>query len=216
MAKINPGAVLMAAVGYVRKNPDEIVRAAVNATGLRFGIPLASLRWFASQVQGKKAPKEIEIGSTPPALRLSAVVDAMGTPVRASGAVKVDEISVTPDSLRIGFRLNNVKLALAGESEAPIAMLIKSGALDLSKPGNLVKYIPKRPPAIVEAEGDRIVIDLMKVPKLANDPRVKRLISVLTPVIGIGGIETDRDHIYVRLKATPLGLFEAISAFRAK
>ena len=77
MAKINPGAVLMAAVGYVRKNPDEIVRAAVNATGLRFGIPLASLRWFASQVQGKKAPKEIEIGSTPPALRLSAVVDAM-------------------------------------------------------------------------------------------------------------------------------------------
>jgi len=216
MAKINPGAVLMAAVGYVRKNPDEIVRAAVNATGLRFGIPLASLRWFASQLSGKKAPKEIEIGSSPPALRLSAVVDAMGTPVRASGAIKVDEISVSSDSIRVGIRLRDVKLALAGESDAPIAMLIKSGALDLSKPGNLVKYIPKKPPAIVEAEGDRIVLDLMKVPKLANDPRVRKVLSVITPVVGIGAIETDRDHIYVRLKATPLGVFEALNAVRGK
>ena len=59
--------------------------------------------------------------------------------------------------MRIGMRLSDVKLALLGESDAPVATLIKSGALDLSKPGNLVKFLPKRPPAIVEAEGDRIV-----------------------------------------------------------
>jgi hypothetical protein len=210
----NPGAMIKAAVGYVRKNPDEVVRAAVNATGLRFGIPLATLRWFAGQIQGKKAPKDVEITSSPPALRFSAVVDAMGTSVRASAAIKIDEVTISPEAVRIGVRLRDVKLALVGESESPVATLIKSGALDLSKPGNLVKFVPKKPLMVVEAEGDRVVIDLMKVPKLANDPRVKRILEILSPVVSIRAIETDRDHLYVKLRATPAGLPEALGALR--
>jgi len=210
----SPRAMIQAAVGYVRKNPDEVVRAAVNATGLRFGVPIATLRWFAGQLKGAKAPKDVEISSAPPALRFSAVVDAMGTPVRASAAIKIDEVTITESTLRIGVRLREVKLALVGESESPVATLIKSGALDLSKPGNLVKFIPKRPPAVVEAEGDRVVIDLMKVPKLASDKRIRRALSIISPVLGIRAIETDRDHLYVKLRATPAGLPEAIGKLR--
>lgn len=212
--KLDPRAMVKAAVGYVRKNPDEVVRAAVNATTLRFGVPLASLRWLASQVQGqgKRAPKDVEIASVPPALKFGATVDAMGTPVRASAAVKIDEVTISEDTLRIGVRLRDVKLQVTDDSvESPVATLIKSGALDLSKPGNLVKFIPKRPAMIVEAEGDRIVLDLMKVPKIASDPRVKRILGVLSPVLGIRSIETDRDHLYVKLRASPAGLPEAIS-----
>jgi hypothetical protein len=212
----SPRAMIQAAVGYVRKNPDEVVRAAVNATGLRFGVPIATLRWFAGQLKGAKAPKDVEISSAPPALRFSAVVDAMGTPVRASAAIKIDEVTITESALRIGVRLREVKLALVGESESPVATLIKSGALDLSKPGNLVKFIPKRPPAVVEAEGDRVVIDLMKVPKLASDKRVRRILSIISPVLGIRAIETDRDHLYVKLRATPAGLPEAIGKLRSR
>ena len=58
---LNPRAMLEAAVGYVRKNPEEVLRAAVNAAGLRFGVPLATLRWFAGQLNGAKAPKDVEI-----------------------------------------------------------------------------------------------------------------------------------------------------------
>src|SRR5215510_16378034 len=112
--KLSPRAMIRAAVGYVRKNPEEVVRAAVNATGLRFGVPIATLRWFAGQLGGSKAPKEVEISSAPPALRLSAVVDAMGTPVRASAAIKIDEVTITESTLRIGVRLREVKLALVG------------------------------------------------------------------------------------------------------
>jgi hypothetical protein len=213
---LNPRAMLEAAVGYVRKNPEEVLRAAVNAAGLRFGVPLATLRWFAGQLNGAKAPKDVEISSAPPALRFSAVVDAMGTPVRASAAIKIDEVTITEDALRVGVRLRDVKLALVGDSETPVATLIKSGALDLSKPGNLVKFIPKRPPAVVEAEGDRIVLDLMKVPKLAKDARVRRLLGIVSPVLGIRAIETDRDHLYVRLRATPAGLPEALGKLRAR
>ena len=137
---------LNAAVDYVRRNPDELVRAAVNAAGLRFGVPIAALRWLSSQAKlPRKAPKDIEIGSSPPAIRISLSVDAMGTPVRASAAIRIDEIDLSPETMRVGLRLSDVKLALIGESDAPVATLIKSGALDLSKPGNLVKFLPKRP-----------------------------------------------------------------------
>lgn len=210
----SPRAMIQAAVGYVRKNPDEVVRQAVSATGLKFGVPLATLRWFAGQIQGKKAPKDVEITAAPPALRFAATVDAMGTSVRASAAIKIDEITISEEAIRIGVRLRDVKLALVGESESPVATLIKSGALDLSKPGNLVKYIPKRPPAVVEAEGDRVVIDLLKVPKLANDKRVRRALGILSPVLGIRSIETDRDHLWVKVRASPTGLLEAVNKLR--
>lgn len=212
----SPRAMLKAAVGYVRRNPDEVVRQAVSATGLTFGVPLATLRWFAGNLEGKKAPKDVEITSASPALRFSAIVDAMGTPVRASAAIKIDEVTISPDSVRVAIRLRDVKLVLAGEAgDSPVATLIQSGALDLSKPGNLVKFIPKKPAAVVEAEGDRIVIDLMKMPKLAGDKRVRKILSVLSPVLGIHSIETDRDHLWVKLRATPLGLREALGKLRA-
>jgi hypothetical protein len=208
---------LNAAVDYIRRNPDELVKAAVNAAGLRFGVPIAALRYFTSASRlPRKAPKDIDIGSAPPAIRISLSVDAMGTPVRASAAVKVDEIDLGPDAMRIGIKLSDVKLALLGESDAPVATLIKSGALDLSKPGNLVKFLPKRPPAIVEADGDRIVIDLMKVPAVADNRRLRRLLTILTPVVNVRAVETDRDHLYVALRASPRGLPRALAALRGR
>lgn len=213
---MKPAALLKAAIGYLRNNPEEVVTATANAATLRFGVPIAALRWLAGQVKpGKKSPKDIEVGAAPPALTVGATVDAMGTPVKASAAVRVDEVTIAEDKIRVGVRLSNVKLQLAAESDAPVATLIKSGALDLSKPGNLVKFIPKRPEAIVEAEGDRIVVDLMKVPKIAQNPRVRKALGVIAPVLGVRAIETDEDHVYVRLRATPRGLGRALSALRS-
>lgn len=213
MSKVR--AIFSAAVGYVRKNPDEIVKVAVNAASGRFGVPLAALRYLASQApSGKRMPKDIELGTAPPALRLSATVDAMGTSLRAAGAIKVDHVEIATDTLRIGVRLNDLKLSVIGESDSPVAMLVKSGALDLSKPGNLVKHLPKKPPVIVEAEGDRVVVDLMRVPSIAANPTVQKVLSILTPLVGIRGIETDRDHLYVNVRATPRGLKQAIDAIR--
>ncbi len=204
-----------AAACYLRKNPDEVLRSALDATGGRIGIPLAALRYFVSTLKGKKAPKDVEITAAPPALRFAATVDAMGTPVRASAAIRIDEIEVTPYAVRITVRLRDVKLALAGDAESPIATLIQSGALDLSKPGNLVKFLPKRPEAIIEAGGDRIVLDLMKIPKLRDDPRVRKALAVITPVLGIGSIETERDHLYIKLNASPSGIADAVSALKS-
>jgi hypothetical protein len=79
-----------------------------------------------------------------------------------------------------------------------------------------VKFLPKRPPAIVEADGDRIVIDLMKVPAVADNARLRAALAIVTPVINVRAVETDRDHLYVALRASPRGLPRAIAALRAR
>ena len=212
---VKPKDVFQAAVGYVRKNPNEVVHALANAAALRFGLPLAALRYFASHVKpGRKMPKDVQIGSSPPALRLSAIVDAMGTSLRTEAAIGIEGVSLSEESVRVTLRLRDVKLSLVGESESPIATLVKSGALDLSKPGNLIKFLPNRTPAIVEAEDDRIVIDLMKVKKVAANLRLRKALAVTAPLIGIRAVETDGDHLYVTLRATPSGFKKALEALR--
>ncbi len=203
----------LAAWGYIRKNPDELALATRNAVGLRFGVPLAALRYLAATAAtGKKAPKDIALSTSPPALELGATVDAMGTSLRAQAAIRIDEVEVSADELKIGIVLSNVRLKLLTDSDSPVATLVKSGALDLSKPGNLVGVLPKRPAAIVDAKDDHITIDLMKVPKIAKNKRLRKVLKVVTPLVGIRKIETDADHLYVTLRATPAGLREAIDA----
>ena len=111
-------------------------------------------------------------------------------------------------------RVNDIKLKVMDDSETPVAMLVKSGALDLSKPGNILKFIPKKPPMIIEAHEDRITLDLLKMPQLANNKRLRRVLNVITPLIGVRAIETDRTHLYVALRATPANLSLALAAIR--
>jgi hypothetical protein len=210
-------ALLNASVEYVRKNPEELVRAVANAAGLRFGVPIAALRWLSSRANlPRRGPQDIAIDSAAPAVRVGLSIDAMGTPVRASAAIRIDEIDLSPQAMRVGLKLSDVRLALLGESDAPIATLIKSGALDLSKPGNLVKFLPRRPPAIVEAEDDRIVVDLMKVPSFARNTILRRALAVVTPMVGVRQVETDQDHIYIALRVRPRGLGQTIAALRRR
>ena len=92
--------------------------------------------------------------------------------------------------------------------------LLKSGALDLSKPGNLVNFMPKKPPALVSARDDEIVIDMMKVPKVAENLRLRKILRTITPVMNVAAIQTDSDMLLINLRATPLGFPRALQAAR--
>jgi hypothetical protein len=207
--------VLGAAAAYVRRHPEEVLRALRNAVGMRFGVPIVALRWLASNLDGKKAPKDMEISAVPPGIRVAATLDLMGTTVRASAIVIVERLKLDAETLRIEIRLREVALkALDDRQETPVAALLKSGALDLSKPGNLAAYMPKRPPMLVEAKDDRIVLDLMKHPKLARDARIRRALHALVPLVTVSAIESDPEHLDVSLRAFPEGLAEVVAGFR--
>jgi hypothetical protein len=208
-------AVLEAGSKYLRDHPEELLRALRNLLALRFGVPLDALRFFAGRAGSKKGPKDVELESVPPGLRVAATVDLMGTPVRAKASVFIERVSITPDELRFEIRLADVSLKVSDDAPvSPVSALLRSGALDLSKPGNLAAYMPKRPALLVDAKDDRVVIDLMRHPKIAKNPRAVRALGLLAPLITVAGIESDSEHLDVSLRAFPDGLREAVGGIR--
>ena len=105
-------------------------------------------------------------------------------------------------------------MKVLGDSFTPVAGLIKSGALDLSKPGNLAKFMPKRPAVLVEAHDDVLVLDLMQNPKFAANDKVRALLGTLTPVVNVAGLSTEGDFLILQLRASPFGIPRAINAAR--
>ena len=208
-------AVLEAGSKYLRDHPEELLRALRNLLALRFGVPLDALRFFAGRAGGKKAPKDLVLEAVPPGLRVGATVSLMGTDVHAKATIFIERVSITPDELRFEIRLADVSLKVPDDApESPLAALLRSGALDLSKPGNLAAYMPKRPALLVEAKDDRVVIDLMRHPKIAKNPRAIRAVGLLAPLLTVAGIESDSEHLDVTLRAFPEGLREAVGGLR--
>src|SRR5690606_39888188 len=83
-------AILEAATSYLRSHPEELGRVLRNALGLRFGVPIAGLRWLAGQ--GGSGPQDVEIDADPPGIRLAATLDMMGVPVRATTSIFIERI----------------------------------------------------------------------------------------------------------------------------
>lgn len=199
---------------YLRMHPEELGRAVRSALGLRFGVPLAALRWLGEQAQRAGKVEDFQIDSVPPGLRLAGNVDLMNTPIRAGAVIYVERVVFNDEELTVALRLEDVSLKLNGDSDSPIAALIKSGALDLSNPGTLVNFMPGRSPILAEANGNRVVLDMMRDPKIGKSPLVRRAVSLLTSFVTLHGVETDPKHLDIAFRALPTGLGGAVRSVR--
>jgi len=199
---------------YLRMHPEELGRAVRSALGLRFGVPIAALRWLGQQAERNGKVDDFQIDSVPPGIRLSGNIDLMNTPLRAGAIIFVERIVFNDEELTVALRLEDVMLKLNGDSDSPIAALIKSGALDLSNPGTLVNFMPGRSPVLAEANGNRIVLDLMRDPKIGKNPLVRRAVSLLTSFVTLHGVEADTQHLDIAFRALPTGLGGAAQSVR--
>jgi hypothetical protein len=216
MPKPNPKVLLSAAASYLRSHPEELVRAVKGAAGLRVGVPLDALRYLVRELAtGKKAPTDVVIEAAPPGIRLAASFRVMGSNIRGRLTLFVDAIDVEPGKALLTARIAGLDLeALDAGGDSPLVGLLKSGALDLSKPGNLLAFLPNRPPFILDAKDDQVVLDLLKIPKLAENPMVKKALAVVTPVLTVRSIRTRDDHLEMQLRAIPSGLRDSLAAAR--
>jgi hypothetical protein len=199
---------------YLVEHPDELVRILRNAAALRFGVPLAALRWFAARASGRHAPQDIRIETVPPGIRLGATLRIMGATVRTSALVFVDGVRLGRSELRLELRFSEVELELLDHAKSPLSSLLRSGALDLTKLGNLVAVMPRRPAFVVEAEGDRIVIDLKRHPAFQG-ARTETLLALITPLVTITGVATDHEHVDVELGVLEQGVAAAVASWRS-
>jgi hypothetical protein len=203
------------AARYLRTHPVEAARIVRSALGLRLGLPLDALRWLAEQAAKSGKVEGLEIESAPPGFRIAATLEQMKTKIRATSTIYVERLRINETELRVELRLEDTRLRVVGGDESPVAFLIRSGALDISNPGTLVKHLPKIPPMVVEAEGKRIVLDLAKLPQLADErSRARRALGAVTSLITLHAIETDEAHVDVTFRALPSGVVYAAQTVR--
>src|SRR5688500_1935885 len=113
---------LRSAGRYLFRNPRTLARVARHAVGMRVAVPLDALRWFVTHTPpGMRSPTDVTITAKPPAIAVGASIVLMGTKLRASAAIKVDELRVNGDEVRLSLRLSDVDLAVLGNSQSAVA-----------------------------------------------------------------------------------------------
>jgi len=207
-----PMEALRAGTAYLLGNPGELFTVVKGAAGFKVVVPIDALRWVLGKVvRGKRAPRELTLGTSPPALHIGALVEVMGNGLRAGADITINDLAISTSELRVELSINNLSLE-AENPASPMAQMIK--AIDVTKPANLMSFIPKKPAAIVEAVGNRVVLDLMRVEKLAANPTFKKIIGIAAPLLGRIQISTDADHLIVAVHPRLAGVASAISALR--
>ena len=97
-----------------------------------------------------------------------------------------------------------------------LADAIRTGKIDTVNPATLVGNMISVPEMIVEASGQDIVIDLMKVPAIQNDEMLRAAFAAATSYLCVTGIRISHDAIELQLGLLPGGMKEAaLSTARA-
>ena len=168
----------------------------------RVALPLDVLRWGLNQaLDAQGRPESFVLTSRPPALAFDALFSLIGSNrVQVGASIEVEGVEVGPSLLRISLRLHALEVE-ALRPESPIAKLLASGLIDLADPAGALNYIPKRPQWILEAEGERFVLDLMKVPSIARIAPLRRCLETLSPHLEIRQVRSEGDWLLFEVKS---------------
>lgn len=196
---------------YVVQNPSMVARMLAHAISFRIPVPLDALRWLTGHAM--EAPGDVHIEAAPPGLKLAGEMSLMGNQLRASAVVQITDVDVAPDTLRATVVVSELSL-IAKDDKSPLAQVLKSGALDLSKPAGLLKMMGKRPRVIASAEDDTFVLDFLQIPAIAEDNNLGRALDAFTPVLDVREIFVEDDLLLIAFKATPGGLPATVSVVR--
>jgi hypothetical protein len=182
---------------------------------LKLGVPLDVLRWAIRELSGSNGPRDVVLDARDSGIYVEASVTLMKTPLRASATLLFESLDVRPEAILVDLRLQGLKLkVLDPEAGTPIAALIQSGALDTSRPGDLLSFIPQKPAVILEARGDRFRLDLLKLPALSQ-ARARHLVRALAPLVNIRSVRTDEDHVDIALVPLPAGPGAAVDGLKS-
>ena len=204
-------AILDAATSYLRRHPEEITRALRGALGLRLGVPVRAVQWLADRAEG--GPEDVVFEAVPPRGRVAATLDLMGARVRASSCIFVERVDLSEERLRAELRLEETRMDVLDGGDSPVAALIESGALDLTKAGSLAAHLPEVKKVTRESHDNRLVIDLSDHPMFRN-PLVRRAVGLVSAFVTLRGVESDAEHVDLAFRAFPRGLRGAAGAVR--
>jgi hypothetical protein len=197
-------------IAYLVSHPEFLLRCVVNAARMRVGLPIDGLRWLLDKASRGRLPEELQLLPVPPGLHVATNVDVMGTNMAIAATIAVESVLLSAESIRLQVRVRD--LSIRPPENSPMAGMI--AMMDLSKPGDLLSFMPMRPAIVLDAQGDLFVLDLMKLPKLAKNPLARRVVAAASEVVAIREFATEEDLLVIGFRAMPLGLFAALGHLR--
>ena len=198
------------AFAYLVSKPDYLLRSAVNATKLRFGLPMDAVTWLLGRLSRGKLPEDLSLVAMPPGVRFAATFNVMGTALFVSAVVSVETVQLSSDNIRVSLRVR--ELAVKPPPDSPMTAMLMMR--ELSKPGDMLAFLPFRPSVILSAQGDEFVLDLMQLPKLKHNPLAQRIVAAVSEILTIRELGTEDDMLVIGLRATPSGIVSALGHLR--
>jgi len=189
------------------------LRLLLQALGGRISIPLSSIRGRLAQLSEKVA---LEIEADSPGLRVRGEAHALGAPIDFAARIDAEGVHVESEHRTIRIRLSDVELSTSEDAPGPLADAIRNGMIDTGNPATLIGNMISLPDAIVEAKGQDIVVDLMRVPAIQKDEMLRAAVAAATSYLCVTGIRVSDDAIELQLGLLPGGAREAaLSTARA-
>jgi hypothetical protein len=189
------------------------LRLLMQTLGGRISIPLSLARRRLAQLSEKVA---LEIEAESPSLRIRGEAHAFGAPIDFASRIDADGIHVEGERRTIRIRLSEVELSTSEDAPGPLADSIRKGMIDTDNPATLIGNMISLPEVIVEAKGQDVVLDLMRIPAIQQNEMLRAAIAAATSYLCVTGIRVSDDAIELQLGLLPGGPKEAaLSTARA-
>ncbi|HSN83979.1 MAG TPA: hypothetical protein VLS88_15465 [Polyangiales bacterium] len=193
-------------VSRFQLDPVRALRFVVDALRGRLSVSLALIRGRLALFSDKVA---LEVEAVSPGLRVRGEALALGAPIAFSARIDVDGVHVDGPRRTVRIRLSEVELSTPPDAPGPLADAVRKGMIDTDNPATLIGNMMPSPDFIVEARGRDIVVDLMRIPAIARDPRLRSALALASSYLGVTGIFVADDAIVLQLGALPGGPKEA-------
>jgi hypothetical protein len=195
----------MQAASYLISHPLLPLHAARNAVRSEVTIPIALLSWAIDKRPRGKGPERIELFDADPALGILLTVDLYGTKLTVTAHITIESLERVDESLNLTLDVRELKLDAPPGS--PAAMMV--GSLDLSRPATLMNMMPQKHAALVSAENNRFVLDLMKIKPLQRNETLQRVLAALS-FVRVTGTRADGGNLALTLDVSPTRIPSAV------
>ncbi|MGB0680329.1 MAG: hypothetical protein ACPGUV_11765 [Polyangiales bacterium] len=205
---------LTASGRFALQHPKLVWQALRHAASWRLAVPLPWLRALVTafeQPGGKFSAVELEARA--PGLHLGLNLRAMGMQLRLRATLAVTHLVLQPDQARITLRVADLAAQVLGGKESALSALLRSGALDLSQPGEVLRFMPKRPKAVLRAEGEEIELDLLTIDALRHDLLWQRILKHFAGAFSVAGVDCRDDWLTIQLQPRPQGMGGVFALF---
>ncbi|MBT8467551.1 MAG: hypothetical protein KJN97_02275 [Deltaproteobacteria bacterium] len=191
----------------------QALRFATQALGGRISIPLSAIRSRLGPMFGNVS---LKIEAASPGLRLEGGAKALGAPIQFAARIEAEGVRVEGLRRTVRIRLSEVVLSTTDDAPGPLADAIRAGMIDTKHPATLIGNMVSLPEMVVAAEGQEVVIDLMKAPAIEHDEIMRATLAAATSYLGVTGIRVCDEAIELQLGLLPGGVKQAaLSTARA-